>query len=821
MQPHESDATEVVRLALSGVHVNVTGPQGSDLPAMLGEVRDRLEERGLQVVSIVASTELHESSFAALRLALPELFADVRDPAAVIDRFCAFLSEIRSPYVVVDFIDQADPYTLRAISESMRRSSAVLISSLSSATARLPVAVVAQPHSQVVARGFSHLDLEAWLNGMTPHPLELELVTRIYVETRGLPRFSRVVFLSGIRADQIVLRDGWWGLDAGELWTPEISFALASAVTPLPEALRECLAAVHREGTPTVSSLLSRFATATVTGLEREGLIGVFRGTAGEPQVTVTPPILGRYLDDELGGVLRASRPARDPLEADLDEELVMSIVLARTTAQRATTARTAFGQERTPEHALELVHALWARGAPYDEAAEVFASAPDDLDLLILHARWLAFGAGRFDDALSLLDAASHHTGEAGLILSAHRVLISVFNSGLDPATQALIEELEGLSTASTSARFARLTLASAHLLAGRARTALAVAGDVLPDDLELRPLWTFITGYSLLTADEPARAFAMASETLERGRDDLDPDLVFTASYVLIACHMFLGNWGQAQRLAKAVRAIGRPNLHTIGVYRTTLGMQAVVFAEEGELEIADGLIRAIQQPGARPLAFGQAGMPSVVRLLATRDYDELALVLASTAEAAHVNGSEYPSSFLWAFAMAMDPRLVDRSPAVSATGELDAYERLRGFVLTLQDGDPVRIREAAASYPQSTFAYLAGLALLRTGHRVRESDPAVAAYYEDWAHALWQRLSIPPPVKVIQGPVPVLGLTGRELQVALLVARLTNREIADRLGVSERTVDHHVSNALRKSGARNRRELSALVGRIRGEW
>ena len=62
---------------------------------------------------------------------------------------------------------------------------------------------------------------------------------------------------------------------------------------------------------------------------------------------------------------------------------------------------------------------------------------------------------------------------------------------------------------------------------------------------------------------------------------------------------------------------------------------------------------------------------------------------------------------------------------------------------------------------------------------------------------------------------GTGPDAGLTPREAEIAALVRQgLTNREIADALVVSERTVETHVSNVLRKTGHRNRREL--LAGR-----
>jgi DNA-binding NarL/FixJ family response regulator len=58
----------------------------------------------------------------------------------------------------------------------------------------------------------------------------------------------------------------------------------------------------------------------------------------------------------------------------------------------------------------------------------------------------------------------------------------------------------------------------------------------------------------------------------------------------------------------------------------------------------------------------------------------------------------------------------------------------------------------------------------------------------------------------------------LTARELEVLKLVAEgMRNAEIAGRLHLSTRTVDHHVSAVLRKLGARTRGEAVAAASRL----
>jgi non-specific serine/threonine protein kinase len=85
-------------------------------------------------------------------------------------------------------------------------------------------------------------------------------------------------------------------------------------------------------------------------------------------------------------------------------------------------------------------------------------------------------------------------------------------------------------------------------------------------------------------------------------------------------------------------------------------------------------------------------------------------------------------------------------------------------------------------------------------------------------------------PTPEQAVDGALPVTQLatvgeraaplSEREAEVAALIARgLTNRQIAEKLSVSERTVDRHVSNILDKLGLGSRTQVAAWVGARRG--
>jgi non-specific serine/threonine protein kinase len=77
---------------------------------------------------------------------------------------------------------------------------------------------------------------------------------------------------------------------------------------------------------------------------------------------------------------------------------------------------------------------------------------------------------------------------------------------------------------------------------------------------------------------------------------------------------------------------------------------------------------------------------------------------------------------------------------------------------------------------------------------------------------------RALVAPLVARAEDPETGVELTGRQLQVARLVAAgRTNRQIAGELGISEKTAELHVRNAMQRLGVQNRAGIAAWVAHV----
>ena len=267
----------------------------------------------------------------------------------------------------------------------------------------------------------------------------------------------------------------------------------------------------------------------------------------------------------------------------------------------------------------------------------------------------------------------------------------------------------------------------------------------------------------------------------------------------------HLYLGRWHKAEEMATAVlqypqvSALSRiMALLALGLLRTRRGAPGIWETFDEALELANQ----------------------------TESLQRIAPVRAGRAEAAWLAGNTARSlqEAQAAYQFALDKK----HPWF--TGQLAFWAWQSGEKLSLPSWTAVpyaklitgKWQAAAKAWQQRSCPYEQALAL---AHGNEQAQVAALAQFEqlgalpaaDW---LRQKLRSAGVSGIPRGPRPStrenpFGLTDREMMVlALLSEGLSNPEIAHRLTISPRTVEHHVSAILSKMTVESRGEAAALV-------
>jgi DNA-binding CsgD family transcriptional regulator len=584
---------------------------------------------------------------------------------------------------------------------------------------------------------------------------------------------------------------------------PAVLAALAaspSGVDPeLPAELAERLAA-------TVGSPAARAAALLVAlepGLDpaslrfvRPGTALAVRATASASELRRAHAVLAELVPGERGALHLAAATAAP------DESVARRIVTAAAGAEDAARMRLLVAAARlTPARARAAARLLDAAGAA--ARAGDWRNARDLLDELASHP-----AADQDEVARAQLDLA----GQAGWRRAATAEAVAATERAArrtgdpQPLLAALVHE-----------HVARRDASAASEAAEQLRRAGSPADRPAAAHLAL--------GWASLLAGQPADAIASAA----RAAADL-PD---EAASLLVTA-------GEAEGAAAAIDAAATP--HVDALARRHLVLAEIALAR-GELDaaaresdaanrvagdVADARLRADcaaavalvlaqrDPTRARPAAAHALGLALAADLPAPAARARHALGLARLA-AGDAAGAAAPL----AEAAPLVPAGADLAEALALAGREVPLEhltaRVAGLLAAESDYDEAFAPGLAASTSlereRTRLRY--GERLLRSGRR-REAREALrqagaglgATGATAWAALAARRLRQPRP----RGD----GLTGRERQIALLVADgASTADAAARLVLSVRTVEYHLANAYRKLGVRSRVELVARLG------
>lgn len=285
--------------------------------------------------------------------------------------------------------------------------------------------------------------------------------------------------------------------------------------------------------------------------------------------------------------------------------------------------------------------------------------------------------------------------------------------------------------------------------------------------------------------------------------------------------------GRWAEAEaELAGAIRAV--PD--GLAIQATALCRLAALRLGQGRFEEADALLTGLDghEEAVRPMA----------ALHLARGHAELALelldrVLSSSALESHV---EAP---LLGLVVQAHLALADLDPARAATKRLTelarnqssayvkaiAAEARAGLCRATGEGDlRTCMHQAMSLFAEAKMPFELARVRLELARALAADRPQVAVAEATAALAAFQQLDAACHVDAASALLRTLGgpartgpkdggrLTRREQEVLELLAHaLSNAEIAERLFISTKTVEHHVGHILSKLGLRNRAEAA----------
>ncbi|EFP12953.1 hypothetical protein CRE_07125 [Caenorhabditis remanei] len=330
------------------------------------------------------------------------------------------------------------------------------------------------------------------------------------------------------------------------------------------------------------------------------------------------------------------------------------------------------------------------------------------------------------------------------------------------------------------------------------------------------LRDIYVYLQAAALLLSGDPIRALDFISEEREAAIASFDRQMFATLSYAAAVIHFYMGDARAANTAVEEGLVVGRPGLAMTPVYAAMLNFEAMAAHFRGQKTIRDDLIQSAAHLSAATGPFLGAGVDAIEIIasaeqsLKTVDAErDLALV-----DAIQVRCEQ--GYIIGAVQLAMAILVLDFSKETAGAlieaekrTEETIYRRPASLVAALVAEDISLIAQILAEEPthhdRNLRTRLVTAAARRANKEGRGEIARKLFSITEPTHAGDQKSG------VSEGQSP---LSKREAEVARLAVTMSNPEIAMRLGLSRRTVENHVANALRKTSLRNRRELAEFV-------
>lgn len=811
---------------------------------MLRKLAETLASQGFTVQRVEGDAALASFKYGALRdqIIAPERLAQCSTPHEVRGVVEATLTRNPNTVLLIDDAEDLDTATAEALAPliAAKRVVGVIVTApfdhmtrvqrktaqLMRAGIRLELSPLSFEQTGVLAQQF--------LQG----PVSPAVASEVFSLSSGITGIAADILRSAQTSGAVRLTLGRWELRPEGLWNHNLEETAERLLAPLETAQLLLIHALAIAGNLPVSQLHA-LDSAAATKLTQHGLIAIFVDPIGIPQATPRPALITDYFRSRPLDMIRADAlnmlhqgtksgvitSGKKDYEFErhitlADAELAQNAGLARYLRernQRALESSARKWRERpNAAHALHYLEALLCSPSYPVAAPEILArtesGAPGPKTLLQLAFHEVTLSRMRPPIAMPHSEQLRKLSPEYARALDALGMYWLFCDFGLTPGVTEWL-------TGDPTDPFGLSETVAAHIRAcsgtGSIESIIDTGGSRLPLQLVISEQTSLV---ARLWRGARADAVGVNIQNVERVASTLGPTPSLADYFVRaqdLAAH---GRPREARKMLSHALAIGGLDLRYAQVYAATLRWSAYLHFQEGQLEIATALLEESSNyaaitgplPGMRP-AFGVC-----LETLFAGDITSASELLLAEA------GACEKLSFIDA-SWSMAKLAFEVSPSEDALSSLDALAghlpyshapQITAFARAALATDPSFISHIDQIKNGADLATAADL--LDAIERQRQSLGSLPtdSYSRALAKAQQTLDLVREPLTRRFGRAPASDLdtlTPREREIAPLTATLTNREIAERLTLSVRTVENHVARAMKKLGISSRTELN----------
>ena len=834
---HNDKVDLVLGYVAKGLGVRIVGAPGSGKTSLVRSLVARLEQDGVEVFSMFGTPALASVPFAGVLSLGLDLRSRTIGVLGVADFLSAQLARTEAHVMVIDDVENLDRESLAVVNILRTRANVPLVITVNDHPfqPKTPAATLASlPEASVPLAPLGYAQINKLIVKVLGAPADVDVAAQILTKSGGNVRLAVRIIETSALSERLFLNDGRWCMSGPGLMNEHLHSTIEALLQGLPTDEVRALHKISLRGPTPVSQLVETVGEDVLDSLEVGGLIAVLTGSDGTTLATVFPPILDDYLrvrSIESRRILQSTmtgtvHPVTRPLTEATDNPMsaaVSALHEEMNSSQAATTRyfqqrlealeqdhRLAWERHRSLANAVRLLAIYW--GAPVDpERIQRVFSRTDTVDgtpgellfFTMTHAWWTCTAKGDFKGAVATV-----------------RMLASQ-EPHLRPAAEAFIDFLKsscGKESTVTATAPEPVSQGGAFAIIkgilelyrfNPGGALIALAAVETPE--ELQRFGSFVRGMALFAGGRAEEALVLALELRQKALQDIDQFALVCQSYVAALSLLHHGLFDEAEYVMGRAFSLGTPGPLVGALHGAMLRLCSLRGFDAGS---PSGNHSKALDVG--PLPGTGTGLPDLAssRPVSAKSFDQRASRLVSKSlgrgfvlEAMH--------TAVFALGLLPGPRVRNLLQQILADRGVAAHDQFLGIADAAIRGELTRLKHLLDTYVPDGDTYQISMLLRGSEQRWQLSgEPFLASEIARTAKDFRTRCQPAGTLINFQSEPPGSSLTLREIEVALIAGQQSNQEIAEHFGISIRTVESHISNALRKTDTTTRKQLADLI-------